>query len=37
MDADRIAYLKRDEVGLKLFFFNGGDDAHVRNVGRKVI
>jgi hypothetical protein len=37
VDADGIAYLKRDEVGLKLFFFDGGDDAHVRNIGRKVI
>lgn len=37
MNANGIAYLKLDEVGLKLFFFDGGDDAHVRNIGRKVI
>jgi hypothetical protein len=36
VNADGITHLKGDEVGLKLLFFDGGDDAHVCIGGRKV-
>lgn len=37
VNADGITHLERDEVGFELLFFDGGDDAHVRNGGRKVV
>ena len=37
VNADGVTHLEGDEVGLELLFFDGGDDAHVRNGVRKVV
>jgi len=37
VDANGITDLELDDIGLELLFFDGGDDAHDRNGGRKLV